>query len=187
MKKKIAGLIKESIEVKEKLLKGSVSDIEKLAKAMLGTIKSGHKILLFGNGGSAADSMHIAAELVGRFRKERRALPAMALTSNISTLTALGNDYDFEYIFERQVEAVGSKGDMAIGISTSGTSKNVIRGISKASKMGLRTAALTGNKIGKLCGIADICVRVPSDSTPRIQESHIAIGHIVCELIEDAF
>jgi len=153
---------------------------------MLKTIKSGHKILLFGNGGSASDSLHIAAELVGRFKKERKAIPAMALTANISTLTALGNDYNFEYIFERQVEAFGNKGDMAIGISTSGSSKNVIRGISKASKMGIKTAALTGNKTGELSRIADICIRVPSDNTPRVQEAHITIGHIVCELIEDA-
>jgi len=153
---------------------------------MLKTIKSGHKILLFGNGGSAADSMHIAAELVGRFRKERKALPAIALTDNISTLTALGNDYNFEYIFERQVEAFGKKDDLAIGISTSGSSKNVVRGILKASSMGLKTAGLTGNKKGGLFKVTDMCIRVPSDNTPRIQEAHITIGHIVCELIEDA-
>lgn len=187
MKKKIAELIKEGIEVKNKLLEGHADKIEELARAMLETIKSGHKILLFGNGGSAADSIHIAAELVGRFRKERKALPAIALAANISSVTALGNDYNFDYIFERQVEAFGNKGDAAIGISTSGSSKNVVRGILKASRMGLKTAALTGNKIGELCKIADICIRVPSDSTPRIQEAHIAIGHIVCELIDDAF
>ena len=187
MKKKIEELLKESIDVKNKLLETQVGEIEKLASAMLKTIKSGHRILLFGNGGSAADSLHIAAELVGRFHKERKALPAISLTANISTLTALGNDYGFEYIFERQVEAFGNKGDMAIGISTSGSSKNVVAGILKASKMGLKTAALTGNKFGKLFKITDICIRVPSNNTPRIQEAHIAIGHIVCELIEDAF
>ena len=187
MQKKIAKLLKESIDVKNKLLKSGLKDIEKLASAMLETLKSGHKILLFGNGGSASDSMHIAAELVGRFKKERKALPAIALSANVSTLTALGNDYSFEYLFERQVEAFGNKGDMAIGISTSGSSKNVVAGILKASKIGLKTAALTGNKIGELSKIADICIRVPSSNTPRIQESHIAIGHIVCELIEDAF
>jgi D-sedoheptulose 7-phosphate isomerase len=187
MKKKIACLIKEGIDVKNKLLEKQVGNIEKLAKAMLKTIKSGHKILLFGNGGSATDSMHIAAELVGRFRKERKALPAIALTANVSTLTALGNDYNFEYIFERQVEAFGNKGDMAIGISTSGSSKNVVRGILKASKIGLKTAALTGSKKGELSKISDLCISVPSLNTPRIQEVHIAIGHIVCELIEDAF
>ncbi len=187
MQKKIIKLLKESIEVKNKVLESNVKDIEKLASAMLETIKSGHKILLFGNGGSATDSLHVAAELVGRFKKERKALPAIALTANSSILTALGNDYNFDYIFERQVEALGNKGDMAIGISTSGSSKNVVAGILKASSMGLKTAALTGGKKGELCKAADICVRVPSTSTPRIQEAHIAIGHIVCELIEDAF
>jgi D-sedoheptulose 7-phosphate isomerase len=187
MKQKIIRLLKESIAVKNKMLESQVEEIENLASEMLKTIKSGQKILLFGNGGSATDSMHIAAELVGRFRKERKALPAIALTANISILTALGNDYNFECIFERQIEAFGNKGDMAIGISTSGSSKNVMRGILKASRMGLKTAALTGKKIGELCKIADICIRVPSINTPRIQEAHIAIGHIVCELIEDAF
>jgi D-sedoheptulose 7-phosphate isomerase len=187
MKKKIETLLKENIDVKNKLLEGHVAKIEELAKAMLKTIKSGHKILLFGNGGSAADSLHIAAELVGRFRKERKALPAIALTANISVLTALGNDYSFDYIFERQIEALGNKGDMAIGISTSGCSKNVIRGILKASEMGIKTAALTGDKKGELFKISDLCIRVPSVNTPRIQEAHITIGHIVCELIEDAF
>jgi D-sedoheptulose 7-phosphate isomerase len=187
MREKIAELLKESIDVKNKMLESQVGEIEKLAKAMLDTIKSGRKILLFGNGGSAADSMHIAAELVGRFRKERKAMPAIALTANISILTALGNDYSFEYIFERQVEALGNKGDMAIGLSTSGSSKNVAAGILKASKMGLKTAALTGSKIGELSKIADLCIKVPSLNTPRIQEAHITIGHIVCELIEDAF
>lgn len=187
MKKKITGLLKEGISVNSKLLDTQVEEIAKLANAMLQTIKSGHKILLFGNGGSAADSLHIAAELVGRFRKERKAIPAIALTENISTITALGNDYNFDYIFERQIEAFGNKGDMAIGISTSGGSKNVVAGIRKASDMGLKTAVLTGETKADLFKIADICVRVPSTSTPRIQESHITIGHIVCELIEDAF
>ncbi|MDP2921672.1 MAG: SIS domain-containing protein [Candidatus Omnitrophota bacterium] len=187
MKKKIAELLKEGISVNSKLLDTQLEEIAKLADAMLQTIKSGHKILLFGNGGSATDSLHIAAELVGRFRKERKAIPAIALTENISTLTALANDYSFDYIFERQVEAFGNKGDMAIGISTSGTSKNVVAGIQKASDMGLKTAALTGETKTGLFKIADICVRVPSTNTARIQESHIAIGHIVCELIEDAF
>lgn len=186
LKKKIAKLLQENIDVKNELIKSQIDNIAKLAKVMLSTVKSGHKILLFGNGGSAADSMHIAAELVGRFKKERKALPAIALTANISTLTALGNDYDFDYIFERQVEAFGDKGDMAIGISTSGSSKNVVRGILKASKMGIKTAVLTGNKKGDLFKVADLCVRVPSENTPRVQEAHIAIGHIVCELIEDA-
>lgn len=186
MKNKIIGLLEESINVKKKLIESRADDIAKLAKAMLDTIKSGHKIMLFGNGGSATDSLHIAAELVGRFRKERTALPAMALTANVSTLTALSNDYGFDCIFERQIEAFGKKGDMAVGISTSGKSKNVIRGLSRASQIGLKTACLVGNNKSALTKVCDISIRVPSNNTPRIQEAHIAIGHIVCELIEDA-
>ena len=183
---KIVALISEDIQVKKGLLRTQVAAIEKLARMMLSTIKSGHKILIFGNGGSASDSIHIAAELVGRFRKERKAIPAIALASNVSTLNALGNDYGFERIFERQIEALGKKNDMALGISTSGKSKNVIRGIQLAAKMKMKTAVLTGkNKIG-LSQIVSISVNVPSNNTPRIQESHIAIGHIVCEIIEDA-
>ena len=186
MREKIAMLIKEDIGVKNALLKGQVKAISGLARMASATIKAGNKIIIFGNGGSAADSIHMAAELVGRFRKERPALPAIALTANISTLTALSNDYSFECIFERQIEALGRKGDMALGISTSGRSKNVIRGISKASRIGMKTAVLTGKDKGKLSQIADISVRVPSSNTPRIQEAHITIGHIVCEIIEDA-
>jgi len=186
MKDKIAGLIREDIAVKNELIKTQLGNIEALAKMMLATIKSGNKILIFGNGGSAADSIHITAELVGRFRKERQALPAIALSTNVSTLTALGNDYGFEAIFERQIEALGKKGDMALGISTSGKSKNVIRAIEKASKMNIKTAVLTGKAKGALEQIADVSVSVPSSNTPRIQESHSIIGHIVCEIIEDA-
>lgn len=186
MKKRIARLINEDIRIKKALLKSQINAIEGLAKEMLSTIKRGNKIIIFGNGGSAADSIHIAAELVGRFRRERIAIPAIALTANISTLTALSNDYSFEYIFERQIEALGRKGDIALGISTSGRSKNVIRGILKASKLNLKTAVLTGKYKGRLSQIADISVRVPSTNTPRIQEAHITIGHIICEIIEDA-
>lgn len=185
MKNKIEASIKEDIQVKEELLKSQTSNIYKLARMMLETVKKGNKILIFGNGGSAADSLHIAAELVGRFKKERRALPAIALSSNVSILTALANDYSFERIFERQVEALGEEGDMALGISTSGKSENVIRGILKASKIKMKTAVLTGKYRGRLSRIADLSVCVPSDNTPRVQESHITIGHIVCELIEN--
>ena len=184
---KISKLINEDISVKKALIKTQTKSIELLAKTMIATLKAGNKILIFGNGGSAADSIHIAAELIGRFKKERIALPAIALTANISNLTALGNDYSFDYIFERQIEALGKKGDMAIGISTSGESENVIRGILKASKMGIKTAVLTGKNKGKLSKAADISIIVPSTNTPRIQEAHITIAHIVCEIVEDAF
>jgi len=185
MKDKITSLINESVAVKNNLLKSQVSAIEALANMMLATIKSGNKILIFGNGGSASDSIHIAAELVGRFQKERKAIPAIALPANVSILTALGNDYGFDNIFERQVEALGKQGDMALGISTSGKSKNVIKAVSKAAAMKMKTAVLTGNG-GELSGIAAVSVKVPSDNTARIQESHILIAHIVCEIIENA-
>lgn len=185
MRKKISRLIKEDIRVKTLLLKKALPAISALADMISSTIKSGNKILIFGNGGSAADSIHIAAELVGRFRKERRALPAVALTENISSITAISNDYSFERIFERQVEAIGKEGDMALGISTSGRSKNVIRAILQAKKMKMKTAALTGKDGGMLSKIADVAVKVPSNNTPRIQEAHITIGHIICEIIED--
>ena len=186
MQGKIGLLIKEDIEVKRLLLKNQVDAISRLARMILGAIKRGNKILIFGNGGSAADSIHAAAEFVGRFRKERRALPAIALTANISSLTAISNDYSFECIFQRQIEALGKRGDVAIGISTSGRSKNVIRGIKKASKMKLKTAVLAGKYIGSLSKIADISINVPSGNTPRVQEAHITILHILCEIIEDA-
>ncbi|MBU4148918.1 MAG: D-sedoheptulose 7-phosphate isomerase [Candidatus Omnitrophica bacterium] len=185
MKNKIAALIKEDIQVKEALLKSQVSSIHKLAMMMLETVKKGNKILIFGNGGSASDSLHIAAELVGRFKKERKALPAIALSSNTPIITALANDYSFECVFERQVAALGKKGDMALGISTSGKSRNVIRGIEKAIKIKMKTAVLTGKYRGRLFRIADLSICVPSNNTPRVQESHITIGHIVCELIEN--
>ncbi len=184
--KKVSESICEDIEIKKALLKTQLNDIIRLAGAMISTIKKGNKILIFGNGGSASDSLHITAELVGRFQKERRALPAIALTSNISSITAIGNDYSFDNVFERQIEALGKNGDMAIGISTSGNSKNVILGILKASRLGLKTAAFTGKKGGRLARIADIAIKVPSHNTPRIQESHITIAHIICEIIEDA-
>lgn len=185
MKDKITALIKESIKVKQGLLSGQVDAIHDLGRMMLDTMKRGNKILIFGNGGSASDSMHIAAELVGRFRRERKALPAIALSSNVSILTALANDYGFERVFERQIEALGRKGDMVIGISTSGKSENVIRGILKASKMKMKTAVLAGRYKGRLSRIASLSINVPSDNTPRVQEAHITIGHIVCEIIEN--
>jgi D-sedoheptulose 7-phosphate isomerase len=186
MQKKITRLIGEDIRVKKALLKHQLGAIEDIAMMMLATIKSGNKIIIFGNGGSAADSIHIAAELVGRFRKERRPLPAVALTANISILTALGNDYGFGAIFERQIRAIGKKGDMALGISTSGKSENVMRGILKASRLKMKTAVLTGKEKTRLSQIAGISIKVPSNNTPRIQEAHITIGHILCEIIEDA-
>lgn len=186
MKNKIKELINESIQVKKELLGTQLEAISSLAEMMLEVIKGGNKILIFGNGGSAADSMHTSAELVGRFKKERRALPCISLTDNVSILTALSNDYSFECIFERQIEALGKEGDLALGLSTSGKSKNVICGIQKAIKMKLKTAVLIGKEDTELSRLSQVAVKVPSGNTARIQESHITIAHIVCEIVEDA-
>jgi D-sedoheptulose 7-phosphate isomerase len=144
------------------------------------------KVILFGNGGSASDSQHIAAELVGRFKKDRTALAAIALTVNTSVLTSLANDYGYEVVFARQIEALGQKNDVAIGISTSGKAKNVANGLRQAKKMGLKTVALTGGDGGEIAKLAEVSLVVPSPVTARIQEAHITIGHIICELIEQA-
>jgi len=146
----------------------------------------GNKVLLCGNGGSAADAQHIAAEFVGRFAFDRPALPALALAVNSSSVTAIGNDYGFDHIFSRQIEALGRPGDSVIGISTSGNSLNVLRAMSVARQMGLHTIALTGCGGGKLKAEVEYCIGVPSNQTPRIQECHILIGHIVSELVEQA-
>lgn len=155
-----------------------------VAEELIQAYKAGKKVLLFGNGGSAADAQHIAAELVGKYYLERKPLPAQALTVNTSSLTAIGNDYAFEQIFARQVEALGNSGDVAIGISTSGNSPNVIRGLQAGKRKRLITVGLTGEDGGTLKGEVDYCICVPSKDTPRIQEAHILIGHILCELVE---
>lgn len=161
--------------------------IEEISSLMVRALKKGKKILIFGNGGSAADSQHFAAELVGRFQKERIGLPALSLTANTSNLTALANDYSFDIVFSRQMQALGSPGDIAIAISTSGKAKNVLEATRLAKKIGLKTIALTGKGGGPLANIAEVSLIVPSDITARIQESHILIIHIICELIEEEF
>ena len=150
------------------------------------TIKNGNKILLFGNGGSAADAQHIAAELSGRYKIERRGLAGIALTTDTSVLTAVGNDYGFDRIFDRQVEALACEGDLLIGISTSGNSKNVLRALSLGSNMGCKTIGLSGCSGGAMEEFCDINLVVPSDDTPRIQEMHILIGHIIAQAVEDS-
>ncbi len=156
-----------------------------VAEAMTKCLRSGNKILFFGNGGSAADAQHLAAELSGRFLKERRSLSGWALTTNSSVLTAIGNDYSFDDVFARQVEGIGSPNDLAFGISTSGNSPNVLRALSAAREKGLVTVGLTGRTGGKLPNAVDHCICIPSDQTPRVQEAHILTGHILCELIEE--
>lgn len=184
MRDRIRDIILESIQVKEELLHTSLGKIVEIADAMIDALKKNGKVILFGNGGSASDSQHIAAELVGRFKKDRTALAGIALTTNTSILTSLANDYGYEIIFAKQIEALGKKNDIAIGISTSGKAKNVILGIKQAKKMGLKTIALTGADGGELAKIADVSLIVPSNITARIQEAHITIGHIICEIVE---
>ncbi len=184
MRDRIKDILLESIQVKEELLRTSIGKIIEITDMITDSFKKNGKVILFGNGGSASDSQHLAAELVGRFKKDRRALPAIALTTNTSILTSLANDYGYEIVFAKQVEALGQKNDVAIGISTSGKAKNVVLGIKQAKKMGLKTIALTGSDGGELTKLADISLVVPSSVTARIQEAHITIGHIICEMVE---
>jgi D-sedoheptulose 7-phosphate isomerase len=174
----------EGLRVKSETLESCGKAIAAIGGVLVEVLQNDAKLLCFGNGGSAADAQHFASELVGRFRGERPALPAIALTANSSDLTAIGNDYGFERIFERLIEAHGRPGDLAIAFSTSGNSANVIAGVIEARKCGLRTLALTGRSGGKLAELSDFAIRVPSDETPRIQELHITICHILCELVE---
>ncbi|MCM8799557.1 MAG: D-sedoheptulose 7-phosphate isomerase [Candidatus Omnitrophica bacterium] len=187
MKDKIKKILLESIQVKEKLIQNYTEKILEITEAIIDSLKKGGKVILFGNGGSAADSQHIAAELIGRFKKDRQALPAIALTTDTSILTSLANDYGYETIFEKQIEGLAKKEDIVIAISTSGKAKNVIRAIDKAKKMGIKTISFTGKGGGELTKITDISLVVPSNSTARIQEAHITVGHIICEIIEDTF
>ena len=180
----IANRLEESIIVKRVIIRTKINEIESIVNLIVGAYKSGGKVVLFGNGGSAADAQHIACELVGQFALKRRALPAIALTTNTSILTAVANDYGYDTVFSRQVEALVDEKDVVIGISTSGESLNVIEGIEVANKIGAKTIGLTGGKGGRLATVAGLALVVPSDSTPRIQEAHITIGHIICELVE---
>jgi D-sedoheptulose 7-phosphate isomerase len=185
---RVSRSIRASIAAKEKLLKDAdiVQKVAEVSSTLIRALKQGNKVLLFGNGGSAADAQHIAAELVGRFAFDRPPLPALALSVNTSCVTAIGNDYGFDLVFSRQIEALARPGDVAIGISTSGNSSNVLCAMAAAKRTGVKTVALTGCSGGKLRDAADQCIRVPCDETPRIQECHILIGHIISELVEEA-
>ena len=175
----------ETIAVQQQSIDLLVQKIAVLAQACIYTVTHGYKILICGNGGSAADAQHFAAELVGRFQKERKALPAFALSANTALLTALTNDYSGDIIFSRQIEALAQKGDLVIGITTSGKSVNIINALTCAQQRGCMTAVLTGNNGGSVVPLADIAIIVPSASTPRIQEVHGVIIHSVCHTIED--
>jgi len=181
---KIARIIAASIETKQSLVTHQRGAIEAAARSVITSLARGGKLIVFGNGGSAADSQHIVAELVGRFQKERKALSAISLTTNTSTLTALANDYGYDISFSRQMEALATKYDIALGISTSGNARNVIEAVKTAKRRRLTTIGLSGGSGGQLAKTADIAIVVPSKVTARIQESHIMIGHIICELVE---
>ncbi len=176
--------IDESIHTKE-LLKKEIPKIELASNIIFKTITQGKKVLLCGNGGSASDAQHIACEFIAKLVKERRSLPAIAITTNTSLITSISNDDSFESIFSRQVEGLGVDGDVLIAISTSGTSKNIIKAVEVAKSIGIYTIGLTGARGDKLEELTDICIKVPSSSTQRIQESHILIGHIICEFVEE--
>jgi len=156
------------------------------AALLTAALKAGHTVMFCGNGGSAGDAQHMAAELSGRFLKERRPLPAVALTVNSSTITAIANDYSYDEVFSRQVEGLGRPGDVLVAISTSGNSPNVLRALESARRMNVKTLGLTGGSGGAMAALCDICIIVPSYSTPRVQEMHHVVGHILCELAEDA-
>ncbi len=181
---KMKDYFKESAEIKIKFIEENEEKLKEAIEKIIEALERGNKILICGNGGSAADAQHFAAELVGRFKLERKGLPAIALTTDTSILTAIGNDYSFDNIFERQVEALGKEGDVLIGISTSGNSENVIRAVKKAKELNIYTIGLLGKGGGKLKDLVDLALIVPSNNTPRIQECHVTIYHVICEEVE---
>jgi D-sedoheptulose 7-phosphate isomerase len=174
-----------SLHAKQVFLAEQAAELERAIDVVAGALGAGYKVLLFGNGGSAADAQHIAAELVGRFQRERRALPAIALTTDTSVLTAIANDYGYDEVFARQVRALGLPGDVAIAISTSGKSPSVLRAVAAARELGLKTIGLTGGDGGALAGQVDVALRVSASThSARIQEVHILVGHVICELVD---
>jgi D-sedoheptulose 7-phosphate isomerase len=184
MEDHIIKIFKESNRVKETFVNENLSKLVNVVEAITSALKAGNKILLFGNGGSAADAQHLAAEFVNRFVIERPPLPAIALTTDSSIITSIGNDYDFSEVFSKQIRAIGQPGDIAWGISTSGNSSNVLKGLEVAKKMGLVTVAFTGKDGGNIAKIADFSINVASPVTARIQEAHITAGHAICELVD---
>ena len=185
MKEQVIKAFEESAEVKRRFVREHADRIVEVARLIARAFREGHKVLLFGNGGSSTDASHIAAEFVGRYHRDRSPLPAIALGADMAALTCIANDYDYAEIFARQVRAHGQKGDIAIAISTSGNSPNVLKGAEAARAIGLITVGWTGGKGGKLTSLVDHCFIVPSTVTARIQESHITLGHVLCELIEE--
>ncbi|BBB91605.1 MAG TPA: D-sedoheptulose 7-phosphate isomerase [Methylomusa anaerophila] len=178
-------IMQDHVIVVEKTRKECLADIETFAGLCKKAVLAGRTVFFCGNGGSAADSQHLAAEFVGRFQRERRALPAVALTTDTSILTAVANDYGYELVFARQVEALARPGDVVVGISTSGSSPNVVAAIERAKAAGAAAVGMTGETGGKLADLCDVCIKVPSNVTARIQEAHILVGHIICEMIDE--
>lgn len=184
MESEIRQQLRSHHEVVETVERGLVPQISAVVDLVAGALAGGKKLLVMGNGGSAADAQHFVAEIVGRFKLERRGLPAIALSTDTSILTAIGNDYGFDAVFKRQVEALAAEGDVVVGISTSGSSRNVHAALLLAGETGCRTIGLLGRDGGSIGGIVDVAVTVPSQDTPRVQECHITIIHIVCDLVE---
>jgi len=185
MKEKILKAFKESIAVKQKFVDENIDTIIEVSRLIADTFNRGNKLLLFGNGGSACDASHIAAEFVNRFKKERPAFPAIALNTDMAVLTSIANDYDFANIFVRQLKALAQDGDVVIAISTSGTSPNVIKAVDAARKKKLKTIAFTGGKGDKLAAKSDYVFAIPSNNTPRVQETHITLAHVLCQMVEE--
>src|SRR5512147_95794 len=185
MKDFVLNAFAESAAVKQQFVRDHAGRIATVATLLVTAFREGHKVLLFGNGGSATDAAHIAAEFVGRYKRDRMPLPAIALATDIAAITCIANDYGYDELFARQVRAHGRKGDLAVAISTSGNSPNVLKGAAAARECGLTTIAWTGANGGKLAGLVDYPFVVPSTVTSRIQESHITLGHILCELVEE--
>ena len=175
------------LETIQKVIQTMNKPLEEASILAIETLKAGKKVILFGNGGSAADAQHIAAELTGRYKTERRGLPGLALTTDTSALTAIGNDYGYDRVFDRQVESLAQKGDLLIGISTSGNSKNVINAFKIGQEIGCKIVGMSGRDGGDMNNYCDVNLIVPSDNTPRIQEMHILFGHTICQLIDNAF
>jgi D-sedoheptulose 7-phosphate isomerase len=185
MKKKILGLFKESAAVKQQFAESHIETISEVSRIIAGAFNEGKKLILFGNGGSSTDASHIAAEFVNRFQMERPPLPAIALNTDMAVITAIGNDYGFSEVFSKQLKALANEGDVVIAISTSGASKNVLKALEVAKRKKLKTVAFTGAKGNKLSSKVDHAFVVPSEITARIQETHITLGHVLCQMIEE--
>ena len=185
MEKKIFKAFEESIAVKEKFVKENAPLIAEVSRLIADAFSDGKKVLLFGNGGSACDASHIAAEFVNRFKRDRPGLPAISLNTDVAVLTSIANDYDYSEIFARQVKTLGEAGDIVIAISTSGSSKNILKAVDVAKKKGILTIAFTGQKGEKFAGKNDYSFIVPSEDTPRVQEVHITLAHVICQMVEE--